>query len=428
MSVQLIADSSAQVAQYFFNLLRTVRIARLNAQIASSGQASLMSLPDDLLWLILEHTRRSGLEESPGGRGLQDHVHLSMCSKRLRAIASPSLFRRVCLGSSWSPERMIESLRLLQRTEKAVQAVADLDIDLWPDPDQPVCPEILSQLGSVLADCMSHMSRLKSISISATLCCSDGLREAFEAAGLELPRVNTLITGSHLGWLARFCPNLEKMSSNDWLLGPTCGIASTASFIQSAAKAQSLHSFTCNAAWDLDRIDQVCGAMPQLHCIGLLGRISIDLDELLGSLRRFRKLRLLLLPDVRMLKGLNTSDCEHVSSIESDISTSEKAAIATIFRRMPRLIEVRLGRRFQAWRTTGEHRTYHHFLDWEAAPEHGQSHAWSRCGRVDWTHDRYQQDETWSQHTLDNDEAEAILSAAEDSASILSRTDTLTFG
>ncbi|KAI5369567.1 hypothetical protein Slin14017_G004460 [Septoria linicola] len=263
--------------------------------------------------------------------------------------------------------------------------------------------------------------------MSATLCCGDGLWEAFEAAGLEFLGVNTLITGSHLGWLARFCPNLEEMSSNDWLLGPTCGVASTTGFIQSAAKASSLHSFTCNAAWDFDKIDQVYEAMPQLNCVGLLGRISINLDELLGSLRRFRKLRLLLLPDVRMLRGLNTSACEHVSSIESDISTSERAAIATIFRRMPRLVEVRLGRGFQTWRVAGAHRTYHHFLDWEAASEYGQSHAWSRCGRVDWTHDRYQQDETWSQHTLDNDEAEAILSAPEDSASIFSRTDTLTF-
>lgn len=420
MSIQYISECSAQAVKYVAHLLRGIQIARLNSQIASSGAASLLCLPDDILLMILD------ILEQDDESSRSDFKHLTMCNKRLRSLAWPSLFQQIHLGPSWSPERMVCSLKLLQHTEEALRAARKLHVDLWPGPTQMVASEILEELGTLLVDCMSRMDRLDSLSLSTTLACSDALRTAFDNANVEFPQVRELTAGYHLDWLIQYCPNLETLSSDDWLANCT-NADEEPGFIEAAGDLPGLRSFSFNTHWDAALIEEVDRRMPQLRSLGIRGRIDRTLEEMLLAARKFRNLRTLALPDAGNLSGLDLSKCDPDHSY--DISSAQIVAATTVFTTLPRLEEVQLGRCFRAWTT----RDTHHFdrvsIQWEAMvgvkgqtwSRHTQSHCHHELGHI-----HLGQDDMRSLHRLDDDIA-SMLSGMDDSASIFSRPDTLAF-
>jgi hypothetical protein len=461
MSLQYLSDCSAQAIKYVTHLLRGLQIARLNHQIATSGAASLMCLPDDLLLMIMDMTEYDdGDDESSPHASFPSIVDLksfTMCNKRLRALGWPSLFQQINLGPSWSPERMVSSLQLLQRTEDAQRAARELHVDVWPGPTRAVSSEVLQDLGGMLALCMARMDRLDWISLSTTLHCSDALRTAFTHSGVNFPQVRALTAGFHLDWLIDFCPNLETVSSNDWL---PCSAASALPFVQAAGKVSGLRDFAYNAYWDADLLDAVYRAMPQLRSLAVRGGILMRLDALLAALKKFRHLTLLALPDAGMLSGLEA--VKRPSS--ADITSAQEAAVTAIFRELPRLEEVRLGRCFRAWTTTAaitttNNKKYNNSsnkmqrldgvsIQWEAtvgmAGQSWSRHMQSKChlelGHLHLEQEvvvedvNYEDDEDdeetilmSSAHRFLDDDMASMLSGMEDSASIFSRTDTLAY-
>lgn len=420
MSIQYISEFSAQAVRYVTHLLRGIQIAHLNSQITNSGGASLMCLPDDILLMILDITEQC--DES----SVSDFKNLTRCNQRLRSLAWPTLFQIIHLGPSWSPEHMVNSLKLLEQTEEALQTARELHVDLWPGPTQTVASEVLEELGSLLVDCMSRMDRLDKISLSTTIPCSEALRPAFDNANVDFSQVRELTAGFHLDWLIHSCPNLETISSDDWLANS--GIADEGSgFIEAAATLPELRSFSFNTHWDAALIEDVYRKMPQLRALGIRGWIDRSLEEMLGVVRKFRNLRTLVLSDAGMLPGLDMSKCNPDRSY--DITSAQMAAVTTVFTMLPRLEEVQLGRCFRAWTTRSTHHLDRLSIEWEAMvgvkgqtwSRHTQSHCHPKLGHV-----HLEQEDLRSLHRIDDDLA-SILSGVEGSASVFSRTDTLAF-
>lgn len=417
MSVQYLSACSAQAVKYVAHLLRGIQIARLNTQIANSGGASLMCLPDDVLLMVLDMT-----EQYDNQSCMREFKNLTMCNKRLRSLAWPGLFQQIHLGSSWSPGRMVNSLKLLEQTEEALRAARELHVDLWPGPTQTVPSEVLEELGNILAGCMSRMDRLDTISISTTLPCSVALRTAFDNANVDFPQIREITAGYHLDWLIDFCPNLETISSDDWL---ACEIPTEESeFVQAAGAVTGLQNFSYTAYWNAELIDHVHRTMPQLRTLGIRGRILPSLEEFLISLRKFRHLRSLALPDASMLSGLDFPKCQ-----SGLITSAQEAAVALIFKQLPRLEEIQLGRCFRAWITSNTNRIGGVDIQWDAVvgtegqtwTRHTRSKCHSEFGQL-----HLKQEDIRSLHRIDDDLA-SIFSGVDDSASIFSRTDTLAF-
>ncbi|WPA97128.1 uncharacterized protein RHO25_001736 [Cercospora beticola] len=337
----------------------------------------------------------------------------------MRTLASPLLFEKICLGRSWGPEHMIESLKALRQSEDALKAARELHIDLWPEPDRAVPPGLLDELGSLLLECMASMNRLTRISLSTTPSCSESMRETFEQAGSSYPQVKELVVGSHSGWLISYCPNVERIFSDDWLVESLSGHNPLPDFLQAAGQATELREFSCNALWDIESVQLAYQHMPQLRSLGIRGRISPPLQEMITILRKFRYLRSLALPEASMLAGLNIGEC---SFVNLEDSAAQASALVTIFEKLRRLEEVRLGRHFRAWTSSEAHRPGRITLQWEMNPGFTRLQTLS-CSRatIHW-----ETDDASSLTTIDDD-LEAILSTAEDSASIFSRADTLAF-
>ena len=383
-----------------------------------------MCLPDDILLLVLDY-----VEDCPGpddsfpsatdAPSSQDLISLAMCNRRMRTLASPLLFEKIRLGRSWGPEHMVESLEALRQSEDASKAARELHIDLWPEPDRTVPPGLLDELGSLLLECMASMNRLTKISLSTTPSCSASLRETFEQAGCFYPQVKELVVGSHSGWLISYCPNVERIFSDDWLIESLSGHNPLPDFLQAAGQATELREFSCNALWDIESVQLAYQSMPQLRSLGIRGRITPPLQEMIIVLRKFRHLKLLVLPEASMLAGLNIGEC---SFVHLGNPAAQASALVTIFEKLPRLEEVRLGRQFHAWVGSEAHRPGQISLQWESGTGFTRSHnLYSNRTTM-----RAETDDTCSLTTVDDD-LEAILSTAEDSASIFSRADTLAF-
>lgn len=383
-----------------------------------------MCLPDDILLLVLDYVEEStrlddGLPSATDAASSRDLISLAMCNRRMRTLASPLLFEKIRLGRSWGPEHMIESLKALRQSEDALKAARELHIDLWPEPERTVPCEVLDELGLILLECMALMIRLTKMSLSTTPSCSESLRETFEQAGASCPQLKELVVGAHSGWLIRYCPTVEGISSDDWLIESLSGHNPLPEFLQAAGQATELRKFSCNALWDIELVQLAYQSMPQLRSLGIRGRISPPLQEMITVLRKFRHLRFLALPETSMLAGLNIGEC---SFVHLENSAAQASALMTIFEKLRRLEEVRLGRHFRAWASSEAHRPGQMTLRWETNSGLTRSQI-LYCNRATIYPET---DDACSLTTIDDD-LEAILSTAEDSASIFSRADTLAF-
>ncbi|KAM3415556.1 hypothetical protein BST61_g9077 [Cercospora zeina] len=404
-----------------------IQISRHNVQVAKNDGPSLMCLPDDILLLILDHTaavaESNGRPSSAADAASTRHlIRLATCNRRMLTLASPLLFEKIRLGRSWGPEHMIDSLKALRQSPDALKAARELHVDLWPEPERTVPFQLLDELGAILIECMTSMNRLEKISVSTTPSCSDSLRETFEHTGCTFPQIKELVVGPHLGWLVHLCPNLERISSDDWLIESVCGQSPLPGFLRAAGQATELREFSCNACWDAESLELAYQSMPQLRSLGVCGRVSPALHEIITILRKFRHLRFLVLPEASMLAGLNTGNCPFTQLANSGTIATQESALVTLFQKLPRVGEVRLGRHLRAWARSEPHLHGQIVLRWETRPglDHSEDPYYHQHIM------KLEMDDTCSLH-LTEDDFEAILSTAEDSASIFSRADTLAF-
>ncbi|KAF2210889.1 hypothetical protein CERZMDRAFT_99057 [Cercospora zeae-maydis SCOH1-5] len=427
MSLQYISDCSANAITYLTRLLRSIQISRHNFQVAKNGGPSLMCLPDDILLLILDHTvagagSNGRLSSVATAAGTQDLVRLATCNRRMLTLASPLLFEKIRLGRSWGPEHMIDSLKALRQSPDALKAARELHVDLWSEPECTVPSQLLDELGSILIECMTSTNRLERISVSTTPSCSESLRETFKRSGCTFPQVKELVVGPHLGWLVRLCPNLERISSDDWLIESVCGQSPLPEFLRAAGQATELREFSCNACWDAGSLELAHQSMPQLRSLGICGRVGPALRDIITLLRKFRHLRFLVLPEVSMLAGLNVGNRPYARFSDSGTTATQASALVTIFQKLPRLEEVSLGRHLRAWARSEVDLHGQIILRWETSSglDHPQDPYYNQHIM------KLETDDSCSLHPIEDD-LEAILSTAEDSASIFSRADTLAF-
>lgn len=272
----------------------------------------------------------------------------------------------------------------------------------------------------MLAHVIVKMENLEKLSLSTTVICAEPLKQAFLDSGLEFPQIKELKLGYNVEWLIRFCPGVETVASDDWLVDPRHDSRGVA-FVRAAGKAPVLKNFSFHARWDKSLLEEVWVVMPQLQSLGLDGGCYVtDLDSLLAVIKHFGKLERLRLTDHEQLIVGCTRVFPRASS-RTDISPYQTAVVKAVFQTVPGLRELAIGNHFRAW-VVRRPLDGGMELKWEANVP---------TGPVSWEQHDYPFAERMrisSQLedvcTLGRDEEE-ILSDLDDGQSVFSRTDTL---
>lgn len=186
-------------------LLHARHIRNESARIAAKGIPSLLSLPDDMLLLILDvicdGSRRDNenLHWHTRPTTYQSFVDLSMTNKHMRALASPKLFRTISMGRSWSPERVYAALASIQNCEAVVKYSQTLKFDLWLG-DTPQTKR-QKNLALDVVPLILSMSRLQKLVITMQDEGSRHFRTVCEDSDVVFPQIKELVVCPGMMWL-----------------------------------------------------------------------------------------------------------------------------------------------------------------------------------------------------------------------------------
>ena len=399
---------------YIRHAFRRTQIARFNASLNITNGTTLLSLPDDILLIILdilqdtqEMRQRHEVSYTCRGPLQRDLLHLSMVHRHFRALIVPRLFRKITLGRKhwqWTGDELIASLEglrgslLLQTvTEVNLYAICPQTWNRGPFPGtyptrgvidharlawynisedlynywlstceggmQAKQSRQLETVGRLAAEILSEMPKLSTLSLEMVPIDVPTLRKTFESRSPILETVTTLKITPHLDFLVPICPNVTNIDlQHGFVPEETCILGADDRYHERrliawletpTIRATKLQHFSLRTIWSQKLLYAVLDAMPGLQNLNMHGSWYLStLSDLLLVLSQFQELQSLSLICSKNLDGYippamdATMTC--VSHRDDYGCHKPQAAMVMIFKALPGLRELRLGREFRA--------------------------------------------------------------------------------
>lgn len=230
-------------------------------------RSSILILNNDTLLLICDALR---IKPSPLLEGqwryhdpnpLAGLAALSATCKRLRALACPSLFRRVKLGRGhWTWDDIRRALTLPPPTRH----IQYFTLDIFVHHKDDTKPEVDLDLATALARFLQSLPKLLVVSFSIPEQCVQLFQEAFEAATVELPTVRTLATDCRTQWFVGHCPALDVLSisaAGEWKVG---------GYFEALSRTTRLKHLEVKARWTVDDLKAIRDDAPGLRVLAMV--------------------------------------------------------------------------------------------------------------------------------------------------------------
>ncbi|KAK4618027.1 hypothetical protein CLAFUW4_12468 [Fulvia fulva] len=350
-------------------LYRSLWTQHTNAQISAENRPSLDCLLDDVLLIVLDHLEQFDVENAfQAGfltHKLSDVVRFSTVSKRLRGLAEARILRRLHLGPSWSASKLSQALRAIRSPDGVRCYTKSLKIDLWLEGATDMSKHHWILMRELL-ETVSSLEHVRVLDITATESSALALQAVVEDVHVRLEGITELILSPNMDWLIPKCPDLQALSTNDWVVVSRDKKSPTTRLIEAVASIDNLQHFALHSPWHSDTLHEVLAALPRIRSIGMLsGNCTSNLDDRLSVLRKFQHLERLQMTDASKLVRVQTLQTWTTPLYTETMTAAQAHVTEKVFKYLPRLKELILGPAFRAW-VVRRHADGRIDLKWEA--------------------------------------------------------------
>lgn len=295
---------------------RRIILNTRNRIIAVGGRPSLMILPDDVLYMVLDYVRISDRAEGPlHPRGdlkrISSLSRLSNTNRRMRVLASPLLFEGLRVGAEWNWYGMQRALRSIKGCPDAHLHTKRLRIDIWIGRDPgPKPPRSLPHL---LAGTLLSLPRLEYLELDIPIHHTESFRRALLSYGTaSLPSVQSLVLSPYLEWMLILCRNVKVISTHDyrWIHAhiehKDRGQHYTDLVHAASRWAPKLQHLKILANWDShpQLLPQLAKSLPHLRSFAMTGIARrLGLETVIFSLSHMKDLQTLELPSTTCFRS-----------------------------------------------------------------------------------------------------------------------------
>ncbi|KAK4494943.1 hypothetical protein PRZ48_014299 [Zasmidium cellare] len=364
---------------YLQKALRKLQIRHSNRQIAAKNAASILCLPDDILFMVFDLLQEGDRESLPMRRlALQansvknkpqntnghegDFIRFSTSNRRIRNLARARILRTITLGTSWSPERASKALTTLSKSPNASEYVREVKVDIWEanafgcERTTTISPKKLLKFSFSFLNAAHRLENLQKLAITVPASTAYALHYAFRGQKsaepkVRLEEVRELELSPFMHWIIDCCPNVRRVESNDWVI--QSGVArhdQVQAIIEAAGRAPFLEHFALHCRWRRELLEQIIDKMPDLKSLALRrGQFAADMRYMLGIVKRLEHLEVLALPDAPQVGHILGLDgwCSSFSMGKPSFFQYE-VVTRKVFRELRHLDQLCLGAGFQA--------------------------------------------------------------------------------